>query len=535
MKTRYTLLIMGLTLVAGCNPKEEHAPTPMTVYDSYFSAQHAFHQYRLITDALGLEPRDPDGVLAFTFGTDPSYVSINYPAPMLECPTPALYATTDPVPAGEYRIPFHLEFPMTVGQTLPEEILEVESVTLGGSFDFSLTLDPDFPFSKAVVEEAVFTLPAWVEENVPVFVIDHRMQWPYPPETIRPGQVNTFSVWCSNVYALKEGEGIHEPGHRLDLDGTISIDGILSVDENDRRNPQEASSPWAITFLSRLDERCQIWRTTGRMDFSRNLTDRTLTFSEIPAFLRDSETVLDLDDLYGEVKVQNRSSLPFSVTGAFEGDDRKFPFSLPAVGSEETLRALVSEKGGRTAGNTDDRLCDIRVEGFSGLIDENPVSFAMKDVRIANDTEKPSRFVFDWDHEVIVQGEVSSPLMIGKDFRVRLPLEVSLLVTAREKISRLTGSFSVENTLPFDFEVRPVFQDLMHQDLSIPVSGTPIRFSAGGAGSPRTERFTFDWTVDAPVRYLVLEFIGTTGKDRQGETLHKDQGLAVKDMAFEIY
>lgn len=535
MKANITFLFLGLALVVGCNPKEEPAPTPMVVHDCYFSAKDAFHQYRLITGALGLEPRDPDGVLAFSFETDLSFVSFNYPAPTLECPTPTLHATTDPVPAGASRIPFHLEFPMTVGQTLPEEFLDVESVVIGGSYDFSLTLDPDFPFSKAVVEEAVFTLPAWVEENVPVFVIDHRMEWPYPPETIRPGQVNTFSVWCSNVYALKEGEGIHEPGHRLDLDGTIIIDGILSVDENDRTNPQEASSPWSITFLSRLDQRCRIWRATGRMDFSRKLADRTLTFTEIPGFLHDGETVLDLDDLYGEVRVENRSSLPFSVSGTFQGDERKFPFSLPTVEPEETLRALVSEKGGRTAGNTDDRLCDIPVSGFSGLIDENPVSFAMKDVRIENDTDKPCRFVFDWDHEVIVKGEISSPLMIGKDFRVRLPLEVNLLVTAREKISRLAGSFSVENTFPFDFEVRPVFQDLMHQDLSVPVSGEPIRFSAGGAGSPRTDRFTFDWTVDAPVRYLVLEFIGTTGKGRQGETLHKDQRLEVKDFNLEIY
>lgn len=535
MKAKYTLLIGGLVLLAGCKQKDEPAPTPMAVHDCYFSAKDAFHQYRLITGALGLEPRDPDGELAFSFETDPSYVSINYPAPMLECPAPTLYATTDPVPAGSTRIPFHLEFPMTVGQTLPDEILEVASVTVGGSFDFSLTLDPDFPFSKAVVEEAVFTLPAWVEENVPVFVTGHQMQWPYPPETIRPGQVNTFSVWCSNIYDLKEGDGIHEPGHRLDLDATITLDGILSVDENDRKNPQEAASPWSLTFLSRLDERCQIWRATGRMDFSRKLADRTLTFTEIPAFLQDAETVLDLDDLYAEVRVQNRSSLPFSVSGAFQGDDRTYAFSLPAVGSEETLRALVSEKGGRTGGNTDDRICDIPVSGFSGLIDKDPVSFALKDVRIANDTDRPCRFVFDWDHEVIVQAEVSSPLLIGKDFRVNLPEEVSLLVTAREKITRLTGSFSVENTLPFDFEVRPVFLDLMHQDLSIPVSGQPMRFSAGRYNAPQTAQFTFDWAVDAPVRYVVFEFIGTTGKGRQGETLRADQHLAVQDMTVTIY
>ena len=536
MKANIQFLAIGLVfLVSGCSGKEEpQAPAVQKEFSRSFRAEHLFHQSQYITDALALAPRDPDGVLTFSFGTEPSFVSINYPALELECPTPALSASTEPVPAGMSRIPFHLEFPMTVGQTLPEEILSVESIVLGGSFDFSLTLDPDFPFSKAVVEEAVFTLPSWVGELTPVYVIDHRMEWPYLPETIRPGQVNTFSVWCSNVYTLEEGEGLREPGHRLDLNGTITIDGILSVDENDRRNPQDTSSPWSITFLSRLDESCRIWRVTGRMDFSRKLADRTLTFSEIPAFLLYG-AVLDLDELYGELTIRNRSCLPFSVNGTFQGDERTYPFEIPATQPDETLKALFSEKGGREGDNADYRYCDVPTGGFSGLIDENPVSFAMKDVRITNDTEKPYTFVFDWDNEVIVQAEISSPLMIGKDFRVNIPLEVSLLITAREKVARLAGSFSVENTLPFDFEVRPVFQDLLHQDLSIQVSGEPLRFSAGSTESPRTEQFTFDWTIDAPVRYVVFEFIGTTGKNRQGETLHMDQHLAVNDMTIEIY
>ena len=262
MKAYYSILIIGLALLAsGCNHKEEpKKPTVMTPVGATFEAKNIFHQNRFYTDALGLSPREPDGVLAFTFETDPSFVHYNYPAQGLDNPTPNLHATTGT--SGSSSIDFHLEFPMTVGQSLPDVILDIQTIVMSGGVQFNLTLDPDFPFTEAYVEQAVITLPSWIEEeNLPV-LNNHRMDWPFS-KTIRPGEVNTYSFYCSNSYAPETGDGIREADHYLFLDATISIDGTLSVDESKRKNPKGASAPWSATFLSHLNaENCRIWRIT---------------------------------------------------------------------------------------------------------------------------------------------------------------------------------------------------------------------------------------------------------------------------------
>ena len=533
MKAYTPLLTIGLVfLVLGCNRKEEPQPFHQTVNDCSFHAEDVFHQSRYITDALGLDP-GPDGMLTFTFGTDLSFVSFQYPSKGLDTPTPNLSATTEPVPASTERIAFHLEFPVTVGQTLPYEIEDVESVALNGPVQFTLTLDPNFPYTKAVVEQATITLPDWVEEWYPMNVFDHRMEWPYLPETIRPGQVNSFDIYCSTNHVLQEGESYRK--QRLDLDGTVSVDGVLSVDKKDLKMPQHASPQWSATFLFHWSsENCMVSSVTGRIDLAMELADRTVTFSEIPAFLKDGETVFDLEDLYGEMVIQNHSSIPVSVNGTILGDERKYPFGQ-SVGADETIHALLSEKGGREGGYADFLYSDMPIRGFSGLIDRDPVSFALKDMLVTSDPDITSTFVFDENNYVSIQAEISSPLLIGKDFRAKQSLDVLLLKPVQDVITRITGSFSVENTLPFDYEIRPVFRDNFHQDVPVEARPETMRLAAGSLDYPRTERFSFDWTVNADFRHVVFEFIGHTAENRQGETLHKDQHLAVKDLVFEIY
>jgi hypothetical protein len=145
-----------------------------------------------------------------------------------------------------------MDFPLTVGKDFPEEILDVQSILLGGGITFSFTLDPDFPYQEARIEQATLTLPSWVREEFPFYTNGRQMDWPFP-NIIHPGEVNSFTLWYPyNDYVPKEGEGIQEPGHRMVLDATVSIDGILSVDKKKRkihRRRPTPGRPHSITLL----------------------------------------------------------------------------------------------------------------------------------------------------------------------------------------------------------------------------------------------------------------------------------------------
>ena len=539
MKAHYSILIIGLAFLAsGCNHKEEpKKPTVMTPAGTTFEAKSIFHQNRYYTDALGLSPREPDGVLAFTFETDPSFVHYKYPAQGLDNPTPNLHATTGT--SGSSSIDFHLEFPMTVGQSLPDVILDIQTIVMSGGVQFNLTLDPDFPFTEAYVEQAVITLPSWIEEeNLPV-LNNHRMDWPFS-KTIRPGEVNTYSFYCSNSYAPETGDGIRETDHYLVLDATISIDGILSVDKKKRKDPQTASDPWSATFYYSFSaELSSISKVIGHLDLSRSLADQTLFFSETPAFLRRYGTVLDLDDIHGKLSIWNKTQVPVSISGTLMGDDREYPFSMSSVrsidfydflGEDKWYYGLLSEKGGRVTKEMEADYQDVVVEGLSGLIDSDPVSFAIKDVRITNDTETPYTFIFGNDNKVTVQASIQSPLRVGKDFQV--VSYADLMMSTTQKVVRLIGSYTVENSLPFDYEIRPVFFNWEEQ---LPISFEPVRIPAGSRESPYVQTITFDWPVDVQYADLALELKGQTAEGRQGEDLYKDQHIAVKDILLEVY
>ena len=532
--TRFSLLAIGFaSLLLGCNPKDEpQEPVVLTLDGTTIDAETAFYQPSLITNALGLEPRNPDGMLMLSFGTDPSYIQYEYPSKGLDNPTPYLSAATGTVPAGTASTDFHLEFPMTVGQALPEAVLDVQSARISGAVTFSLTLDPDFPYTEARIDHAVITLPSWVQEEYASNLDGQRLEWPFS-ETIHPGEVNEFTIYCSVHYTPEEGEGLREPGHRLVLDASMTLDGTLSVDESRRKNPKEAPAPWSATFLSWFStEICPVRSVTGRMDLSGKMGDRSLTFSEIPPFLGDAETVLDLDDLHGELIVLNDAPAPMAISGVLRGDDREYPFSyasLPAT-DEETFRLLLSEKGGRTREGGEAGHYDIPVKGLSGLVDSDPVSFAIKDVRIANDPDTPCELFFDRKYTTLVQASFSSPLMIGKDFRVRHFVDLELLNTW-DPVVRIDGTYTVENTLPFDYEIRPVFYEW--KDV-LPITAEPVRIPAGSRESPSVQTVSFDWAVDAHITDLALELKGHTASGREGEVLYKDQHVAVRNIKLEV-
>ena len=534
-KARFLPLAAGLAfLLPGCNPKDD-SPKSVLIPSQGFSveAQSAFHQSRYYTDALALDPREPDGMLMVSFSTDPSYVQYKYPALGLDNPTPYLSARTETAPAETDRIGFHLEFPMTVGQTLPAEIRDVQSVVMSGEVLLDLTLSPDFPFTEADVEEATITLPSWLQEEYPIVLEGHRMAWPFS-KTIHPGQVNRYAFYCSNVYPLGAGDGILEPEHRLFLDATISIDGILSVNEKNRKDRGEASSPWSATFLSTFTAGiCRIWRVTGHLDLSRKMEDRTLVFSELPSFLQDSETVLDLEDVHGELTIRNESTIPVSISGTLFGDDRAYRFNCPPVPTTEygeAFHGLLSEKGGRVTESMGTWYQDIQVPGLSGLIDGDPVSFAVKDVRISNDPETPYLFAFDEYNTISLQASVYTPFLVGKDFQVRHLQELKML-TNWDTVERMSGTYTVENTLPFDYEIRPIFLDWMDE---LPISVAPARIPAGSRESPRVQTVSFDWPVGAKASRVILELKGHTADGRQGEPLYMDQHVTVKDLSLEL-
>lgn len=543
-KTYILLLVLGTVLFSACERKgTKTGPDVVRRQDpdvaNSLTAFDMFGQSKSYVGALGVEPGNwGDGTMYFSFDLGSSHVTYDFPEGRLSCPKPYASASSETVPEGTTRVPFHLEFPLRVEQAIPKEIQDIESVGIGGQYEFTITLDPDFPFTKARLEEAVFTLPDWVREEYPFWLEGNKMAWWYLPDEIYPGKVETFSVNCSapELYKLKAGESVREPGHILDLDATIVLDGVLSVDEQDRVDPGAASAPWGFSLLANQRGGTQVHAVRGRIALDRAMPDIKYTFEELPYFLYSDATVFDLDDFSLEFQIRNDLGLPINLSGDVRCDDRTYPFgapSFPSVGDGQQARVSLSEKG--TGLDPQRSGYIVPIDGFSQLLHKNPGFISVENLRVSGVTQDLQTIRLDGQRSVLVYAGVNSPLRPGEKFQTRYYLSETMLIVPPVLISRLAGSFTVENTLPFDYEIRPVFLNASRELLTPRTPLQVIHVPSGSPADPATKQVTFDWHIDLPAMLLYFEATGRTAAGRQGETMDKDQYLAIDDLYIEIY
>ena len=529
MKARFLLLSIGLVFLAvGCK-RDDNLVTVVYQRDNVtFDTRAIFPEDIHLINSLRLENRDSDGALMLTTDLPYSVVSYSlYPGKRSVKPSSAVSASMEIIPSGSSDIAFHLEFPRTIEWELPEEILDIQAIRLTSSYlDCLLALSPDFPYTEAQLEQVTVTFPAWVRQTS-----DKQFEW--ESRTVFPEAEIAIGDHFDGLYTLGEGEGIQEPGHRLVLDATISIDGILSVDEKNWKGSQAASSPWTLTFtIPRLDLYCYFTGFTGRVDISREMKDCSATIETIPSFMQVDGAVLDLDDVQAELMAYSYYPIPVSISGAFQGDDREYPFSTPIFKVPElndSFYILLSEKGNRVKdGMNPKEYMEITIPGLSGVVDSDPVSFGVKNLRMATDPDTPQEYRFD-EGNLIIQPILETPLRIGKDFQIGA-YYVDLMLRATKHVVKISGSYTVKNSYPFDFEIRPVFLDRKEE---LPISIEPVKIPAGSRQSPHVQTVTFEWPVDGLFTNLYLEVKGHTAEGRQGEDLYKDQYFDIKDISFE--
>ena len=543
-KTSILLLVLGTVLLSACERKGvKTGPDLVRRQDpdvvNTLTAFDMFGQSKSFVGALGLEPEYwHEGDMYFTFDLGSSHVTYDFPREELVSPKPYASASSETVPAGTTRVPFHMEFPLRVEQAIPKDIQDVESVGIGGQYEFTITLDPDFPFTKARMEEAVFTLPDWVREEYPSWMEGNKMDWWYLPDEIYPGKVVTFSVNDSapEMYKLKAGEGVREPGHILDLDATIVLDGVLSVDEQDRVDPGTASDPWNFSLLVNQRRGVVAHSVRGRIALDRAMPDIRYNFTELPYFLCSDATVLDLDNFSLRFQLRNELGVPINLSGDVRCDDRTYSFgapSFPTVGNGEQARVSLSEKS--TGLDPQRSGYIVPIDGFSQLLHKNPGFLSVENLRVSGVTQDLQTIGLGGRPSVLLYVDVNTPMRPGEKFQTRYYLSETMLMVPPVLISRLAGSFTVENTLPFDYEIRPVFLNASRELLTPRTPLQVIHVPSGSPGNPATKQVTFDWHIDLPAMLLYFEVTGRTAAGRQGETLDRDQYLAIDDLYVEIY
>jgi hypothetical protein len=435
---------------------------------------------------------------------------------------------------------------MTAEAHLPEAFLEVESLWVDGWSTLSISLAPDFPFTKAQIKNASVTFPAWIDSEEYSSISNHREKW--SDCTLLPGQVTYFHPMSEEAYTLQEGEGIREENHLLTLDGTVIIDGTICVEEADRKDSARTASPWSTTFYVGWEHKGHISLLTGKMNLDKSFNNRTRTFSEIPDIFKCKELVFDLEDLHGEVRVQNDLGAPVSVSGILMGDEREYPFGSEngltpiwvPVGKDD-YHIFFSEKGGRVKeadefGDPYTDRVDVPTPGFSGLIDEDPVSFSLKGIRAKSDPQQSIRFVFNEDHWVSVQGRIHSLFRVGKDFQFQTsPIVLLRIPNVKTEVAKIEGSFQISNSYPFDFEITPIFSD--RKGNLMPIQLETIRIPAGERGNPTVVPVDFNWESSDPVSlgYLGLNIFAHTGEGREGTALYQDQEFAIEQTLFEVF
>jgi hypothetical protein len=549
MKTLRTVIlaIMGIFSIA-CAPKDlpepepELKPEPVTtdLWNTVFTPE-SFHQSSYHSNSLELTSRDSDGLMIFSSGTEYTSVDYRYSAPRVTISPRKHAVTTDVVPGGRYETHFHFELPMTAEASIPKEFLEIASFRMDGTGGgLSVTLAHDFPFAKARIENATITFPDWVDSS------NRICKW--SDGNLLPGKQTHFGYRSEEVRTMQEAKASLTEDHRLSMDATMVIDGTIRVEEADRKDAAEAASPWSATLLVDWEETESLLCLTGKMDLDKTFKDQALTYVDIPSFMGWKGLVFDLEDVHAEVRVLNGMEAPVSVSGVLMGDEREYPFGaengrtparVPA--GKDVFHILFSEKGrGGEMKNSygepyTDRI-DLPTPGFSGLIDADPVSFALKSIQVKTDPEQDIPFHFDRDNRISVLARISSKMMVGKDFQFQAgPMLLGWIPKSKTSVSKIEGSFQVSNSLPFDFEITPLFDDF--DGHVMPVRLETIRIPAGERGKPTVVPVDFKWESGEPVaiRSLGLNLSARTGEGREGESLYKDQQFTVGEVSFLAY
>ena len=523
-------------------PEPEVEPEPLTInlWNAVFTPE-SFHQSSYHLNSLELTSRNSDGLLVFSTSNDYTSVNYRYSAPQLSISPQKHAVTTEVVPGGQYETHFHFEIPMTAEASMPKEFYEITSFQMDGWGGLSITLAHDFPFAKAQIENATITFPDWVDPDKRI------AKW--TDSSLLPGEKTPFGYRSERVQTMEEAKAILTEDHRLTMDATIAIDGTIRVEEADRKYSADAASPWSATFLIDWASTDSFRGLTGKMDLNKSFKDQSLTYKDIPSIFEWKGLVFDLEDVHAEVRVLNGMEAPISVSGVLTGDEREYPFGAdhelaPAwvpVG-KDAFHILFSEKGrGGEMNNAygepyTDRM-DYPTFGFSGLIDTNPVSFGLKNFRVKTDPEQDISFHFDQDYKISVMARISSKMMVGKDFQIQAsPMLLGWIPESKTSVAKIEGSFQVSNSLPFDFEITPIFDD--HKGNILPIQLETIRISAGERGKPTVVPVEFKWESGEPVdniRSLGLKLSARTGAGREGESLYKDQQLSVSEVSFEVY
>ena len=547
MKTLRTVIlaITGILSIACATkdiPKPELKPEPVTtdLWNAVFTPE-SFHQSSYHLNSLELASRDSDGLMLFNFGTEYTSVDYRYSSPRVTISPRKHAVTTEVVPGGRYETHFHFELPMTAEADIPKEFLEMASFRMDGTGGgLSVTLAHDFPFAKARIENATITFPDWVDSS------NRICKW--SDGNLLPGKQTHFGYRSEEVRTMQEAKASLTEDHRLSMDATIVIDGTIRVEEADRKDAAAAASPWSATLLVDWEDTESLLCLTGKMDLDKTFKDQTLTFVDIPSFMEWKGLVFDLEDVHAEVRVLNGMEAPVSVSGVLMGDEREYPFGaengrtpawVPA--GKDVFHILFSEKGrGGEMHNSygepyTDRI-DLPTPGFSGLIDADPVSFALKSIQVKTDPEQDIPFHFDRDNRISVLARISSKMMVGKDFQFQPgPMLLGWIPKSKTSVSKIEGSFQVSNSLPFDFEITPFFDDFNGH--VVPVRLETVRIPAGERGKPTVVPVDLKWESNEPVavRSLGLNLSARTGEGREGESLYKDQQFTIGEVSFLVY
>lgn len=549
MKALRTIILAftGILSIA-CAPKDIPEPEPelqpesvtIELWNTVFTPE-SFHQRSYHANSLELTSRNSDGLMMFNVGTEYTSVDYRYSAPRITISPRKHAVTTEVVPGGQYETHFHFELPMTAEAIIPSAFLEIVSFQLDGTGGgLCVTLAHDFPFAKARIENATITFPDWVDPS--------RRISKWSDSNLLPGKQTHFGYMSEEVHTMQEAKASLTEDHRLSMDATIVIDGTIRVDEADRKDATAAASPWSATLLVDWEDTGNLLGLTGKMDLDKTFKDHVLTYVDIPSFMGWKGLVFDLEDVHAEVRVLNGMEAPVSVSGVLMGDEREYPFGTEngrtpvwvPVG-KDPFHILFSEKG--RAGEMKDSYgtpytdrIDLPTPGFSGLIDADPVSFALKSIRVKTDPEQDIPFHFDRENKLSVLARISSRMMVGKDFQFQAgPMLLGWIPKSKNSVTKIEGSFQVSNSLPFDFEITPFFDGFDGQVL--PVRLETVRIPAGERGKPTVVPVDFKWESGEPVavRSLGLRLSARTGEGREGESLYKDQQFTVGEASFLVY
>lgn len=437
---------------------------------------------------------------------------------------------------------------------LPVELKTISSIRTDMKTVVTLSYT-NASIKKATLTDVVLTFPEYI---ISEDLTNHKLS--LPDVTLLSSIQNyskTITIQGIDCSKLKEGEGLDGKTHSIKISGEISITGKVNVNASDITLPLRDSR---LELKANINMNTFTAKSvTGKVDPEITITADPIKLNNLPDFLSDNETHLDVENPMIFITINNGSPLEANITGTLS------PYKDGKLTITNPINFSITDISGKSENTpaTDQRFClspiDPKIAGvkhcpvpdLSSLINKIPDEIRFNIIPKAADKEvtvdlgKPEGFTFKTDYKVNVPFVFGDKLSIV--YKDTIDGWMEDLEDFEIQLVHVTGT--VINKIPLALSLTAEPTTLNSKGEAIKLDGVEIKVKTNGKEDDNTittgnEQGTstaliieMKETKAGSMKKLdgiVLRAVAKSSQAAAGKQLNKNQSVQLIDLKLKV-